>query len=96
MLARRLPPFRKPKECHMKFKTMILELLQQRPALHERLRQDRTLLATMERLASEMKIRHEALTAQLLSAAPSQEPSQIAQQAMEMAVQELEDSLLDE
>ena len=77
----------------MQYKTIVLELLEQHPEIHEQLRKERKLLPTMERLASELKTSHEAWKAQLLQATPGSDPSQIASEALEMAVEELEQSL---
>ena len=44
----------------MQYKTIILELLQQRPEMHDQLRKDRKLLPTMELYARELKTSHEA------------------------------------
>ena len=74
----------------MHYKTIVLELLQQRPELHDQLRKQRMLLATMERLARELKDSHEAQMAILWTARPGSDPSQIASEALEMALQELD------
>ena len=49
-----------PKETHMQYKTIIYELLQQRPQMHEQLRKERKLLTTLELYARELKTSHEA------------------------------------
>ena len=54
----------------MRYKTISLELLKQRPPLHEQLRQERTLLTAMETLALRLKSRHEAWKEQLAQAKP--------------------------
>lgn len=77
----------------MQYKTIILELIQQRPEMHEQLRQERKLLTTMEMYARELKQSHEAITLQLRQANPGSEPSQISSQAFEMALKEMEDRL---
>ncbi len=74
----------------MQYKTIVLELLEQRPALHEQLRRERQLLPTLEQYAKELKTSHEAWQAQLSQAKPTSDPSQIASEAMEMAIEELE------
>jgi hypothetical protein len=84
-----------PKEPAMKYKTIVLEMLQQRPALHERLRRKRALLQTLDRLALELKTRHQELQTHLARTTPDRNPAPIALEAMELAIQELEDSLLD-
>ena len=77
----------------MQYKTIVLELLQQRPEMHEELRLTRRLLPTLETCAKELKVSHEAWKETLSQAKPGSEPSQIASEAMEMALKELEDRL---
>ena len=77
----------------MQYKTIILELLQQRPQMHEQLRKERKLLTTLEFYARELKESHEAWKEQFLQARPGSDQSQIASEAMEMALKELEDRL---
>jgi hypothetical protein len=82
-----------PKEANMLYKTMILHLLEDRPALYEQLRQTRTLRPTLNRLASGLKARHEAWKTQLAATRPDSDPSQISSEALELALKELVDSL---
>ena len=77
----------------MQYKTIILEMLEQRQELHEQLRQERKLLTTLEIYARELKESHEAITEQLRQAQPGSDPSQISSEAFEMALKELEDRL---
>jgi hypothetical protein len=77
----------------MQYKTIILELLQQRPRMHEQLRQERKLLTTVEWMAVALKANHEALTEQLRQARPESNPRQISSEAFEIALKELEDHL---
>lgn len=77
----------------MHYKTMILEMLQQRTELHEQLRANRTLLPTLESLASELKARHEAWKANLSQATPGSDPIQIVSEALELALHEIENRL---
>jgi len=76
----------------MNYKTICLGLLEQRPEIYEPLRKRRTLLPTLNRLASELKARHQAWTQELQATRPGSD-SQIASEAMELVVQELEDRL---
>jgi hypothetical protein len=78
----------------MQYKTIVLELLWQRPQMHERLRRSRTLLATLNRLAAELKAGHEAWKERLAATAGS--GSQTASTALELALKDLTDSLPDE
>jgi hypothetical protein len=74
----------------MHYKTITLSLLEDRPALYEALKRSRTLLSTMERYALELKESHEAWQEQLMEAKPGSEPSQIASEALERALEELQ------
>ena len=74
----------------MQYKTIILELVQQRPELHEQLRTSRKLLPTVEALATELKDRHDAWKDQLLQARPESAPQQITSEALEIALHEME------
>jgi chromosome segregation ATPase len=82
-----------PEEPTMQYKTIILELLQQRPQMHQQLQQQRKLLTTMEAYAKELKASHEAWKEQLAQAKPGSEASQISSEAFEMALKELEERL---
>jgi hypothetical protein len=77
----------------MQYKTIILELLQQRPQMHEELRKDRKLLPALELYSRELKTSHETWKERLAQAKPGSDPSQIASEALELALKELEDHL---
>jgi hypothetical protein len=77
----------------MLYKTIVLELLQQRPLMHEQLRKERKLLATLELYARELKTSHEGWKEVLGQTKPGSDPSQIASEALEIALKELEDRL---
>jgi hypothetical protein len=77
----------------MQYKTIVLELLQDRKELHEQLRLTRRLLPTMETCARELKARHEHWKDTLTTATPDSDPAQIASEAMELALSELADRL---
>jgi len=91
--SKNLYPIPLKEETHMKYKTIILELLQQRTQLHEQLRKTRRLLPTLELYARELRESHLAWKTSLSEANPGSDPSQIASEAMEMALKELEDRL---
>ena len=76
----------------MLYKTIVLELLQNRPEIYEQLRKKRTLLPTLKELASELKARHLAWKEELRAIRPGSD-SQIASEAMELAVKEMEERL---
>jgi hypothetical protein len=77
----------------MQYKTIALELLRQRPEVHDRLRASRTLLPTLELLAGELKARHEFWTGQLSRANPGGAGGQVAGEALELALAELQGRL---
>jgi hypothetical protein len=77
----------------MQYKTIVLELLRHRPELHEQLRLTRRLLPTLETCSKELKASHETWKETLATANPGSDPSQIASEAMELAIKELEDRL---
>jgi hypothetical protein len=73
----------------MQYKTMVLELLEQRPQMYERLRKQRMLLPTMEFYAGELKDLHEGWKQHLAETRPGSDPGQISSQALELALNEL-------
>jgi len=77
----------------MQYKTIVHELLQQQTELHEQLRLTRRLLPAIETFAKELKASHEHWKGTFAQTKPGSHPSQIASEAMEMAVKELEDRL---
>ena len=77
----------------MQYKTIILELLQQRPEMHDQLRKNRKLLPTLEIYAHELKTSHQTWAEVLSQAKPGSDPSQIASEAQEMALKEMEEHL---
>jgi len=77
----------------MKYKTIVLELLQQQTELHEQLRITRRLLPTLETCAKELKASHQAWVETLSRQRPGSDQSQIASEALELALKELEDRL---
>jgi hypothetical protein len=77
----------------MQYKTIVLELLKERTQLHEQLRLTRRLLPTLETCAKELKASHESWMETVSQAKPGSDPSQIASEALELAVKELEDRL---
>jgi hypothetical protein len=73
----------------MMYKTIVLQLLQDRPEMHEQLRKKRKLLATVELCGQELKRMHEAWKDVLSQARPGSDPSQIASEALELALEDL-------
>jgi FtsZ-binding cell division protein ZapB len=77
----------------MQYKTIVLQLLEQHPQIRDQLRKTRQMLPTMERYASELKTRHEAWKDRLSQLTPGSDESQIASEALELALKELETRL---
>jgi hypothetical protein len=77
----------------MLYKTIVLQLLESRTELYEQLKSTRTLLSTMESLAIELRNRHLTWQETLTKGRPDSDPSQIKSEAMELALQSLEDCL---
>jgi hypothetical protein len=73
----------------MQYKTIVLELLQAQPWLHEELRRTRTLLSTMNTYAAELKERHNAWKDMIRRAWPDRAEEQIASEALEPALTDL-------
>ncbi len=77
----------------MQYKTIVLELLEQYPELHERLRKNRILLATLDLYATELGNRQLVWERQIAHAKPESDQRQIASEALELALEELQDCL---
>jgi hypothetical protein len=78
----------------MHYKTIVLEMLQEQyPTLHEQLRASRTLLLTLDILASQLKAGHEAWTQRYCEVNPGKDRRQMAADALEPAIQDLRDRL---
>lgn len=79
----------------MRYKTLTLELLEARPALYDRLRAGRTLLATLDRQAADLKGRHETLTAAMTGRPHGIDPLSARSAALEIALAELQSRIAD-
>jgi predicted nuclease with TOPRIM domain len=77
----------------MHYKSIVLELLEDRPRLKERLQRERQLLLTLEIYAQELKAGHEAWKTRLTHMRPESSPLQIASEALELALSDLEQRL---
>src|SRR5262245_51606046 len=77
----------------MQYKTIILELLQQHPEVHNQLRSKRMLLPALELCARHLKITHEGWKDCLSEVMPGRNQSQIASEALEIALKQLGDFL---
>src|SRR5262249_29786831 len=78
----------------MHYKTIALELLKRRREMYNQLRKNRAALHAMEELASRLKTSHELWKSHFAETRPGSDPSQISSEALELALKELEDSLL--
>src|SRR5262245_8723850 len=81
------------KEASMQYKTLVLHLLEQRPTLYGLLRRQRRVPATLDRFAMELKASHEDWKDRLRQARPDSDSSQVAAEALEIALKELEERL---
>jgi hypothetical protein len=71
------------------YKTIVLDLLQDRPQMHEQLRQKRMLLQTVERYAEQLKKKHEGWKEVISKTRPGSDPNRIASEALELAMEDL-------
>ena len=74
----------------MQYKTITMELIQEQPELYEQLRSSKRLLPAIDAYATELKDSHEAWKDQLGRANPNSDPRQVASEAMELAIQDLQ------
>jgi chromosome segregation ATPase len=77
----------------MQYKTLALNLLRQRPRLARQLRRNRTMLATVEQYANQLKDSHEFWKEDLAQVNPENDQVQTTSEALQRALQELEGSL---
>ncbi len=84
------------KEATMLYKMIVLGLLEHNPEIHEQLRRKRQLLPTMERYAIELKILHDDWKADLWRMRPGSDEIQIASEALALAMENLQATLLHE
>ena len=77
----------------MHYKTIILELLEQQPTLHTRLKAQRKLLTALDFLSHEFKSRHETWHRTLRTQHPDIDPGCTTGAAMECALREMEQVL---
>jgi hypothetical protein len=77
----------------MPYKTICFQLIQDRPAMYDQLIRTRSLLSTVENHAIQLRDRHMGWKELLANANPDRSPEQIANEAMEIALSDLEDSL---
>jgi hypothetical protein len=79
------------------YKTIVLEFLKEHhPALHERLRANRRLQRTVNAYAAYLKSKHIAWRDSLLPGGQWGNASQVSRQAMEIALEDMQESLRSE
>ena len=78
----------------MQYKTITLTLIQERPDLYDRLRSSKRLLRAMDIYATGLKASHDTAKVAIARQRPVSDPSQVAAEALEMAIEELRDRLL--
>lgn len=76
----------------MHYKTITLELIQEIPDLYEQLRSSKRLLPVIDDYATGLKASHEQWKAQI-TLTPGSDPSQIASEALELAIVDLRNRL---
>ena len=77
----------------MQYKTITLELIRERTGLYKRLRRTRRLLSALDAHAAELRTNHEAAKEAIVRQRPGSDPSQVAAEALELAILELRDRL---
>lgn len=77
----------------MQYKTIIMELIQEMPDLYEHLRSTKRLLPAMDDYATGLKASHDQWKHQIASTHPGTDPSQIASEALELAIEDLRNRL---
>jgi hypothetical protein len=73
----------------MQYKTICLQMIQDRPEMYDRLLSQRSLLTTLDRLSNELRTRHQTWKGLLSQTKPGGNESQIASEALELALQQL-------
>ena len=76
----------------MQYKTICLQMIQDHPEMYDRLLSQRSLLSTLDRLSSELRTSHQTWKGLLAQAKPGGSDSQIASEALELALQQLASS----
>lgn len=77
----------------MQYKSIMLQLLEQHPEIAEPLRQYRRMLPMLDHYSQMLKARHESWIGQLAQRYPGSDESQLASEALEMALAEIEGHL---
>ncbi len=75
------------------YKSLTLQLLRQHPQIYHHLKQARKVPPTLDHYSRELKRSHKVWQDSLSESRPGSDPSQIAAEAMELALSDLEDRL---
>jgi hypothetical protein len=81
------------KEKSMQYKTIILHLLEQRPEIQDQLQSNKTMMPTLDRFSRELQDRHQSWVATLSQSGECCDESQVANEALEFALEEILGSL---
>jgi len=87
------PAHYQEEDIAMEYRTITLGLIQENPELYEELRSTKRLLPAMDAYAIDLKAFHEGWMEHLSELRPNSDPSQIASEALELAIDELRESL---
>ena len=77
----------------MQYKTIVLQLLEENTQIYDQLRQQRQVSTVMEHYARELRTLHLAWKETLTQAVPNSDTNQIASEAMERALKDLQEHL---
>ena len=77
----------------MLYKTIVLEMLQDRPGLYTELQSSKRLLPAMEEYAIDLKNLHQGWKQRLTAENPRRSPTLIASEALELALEDLQSRL---
>jgi hypothetical protein len=75
------------------YKTIVLELIQEQPELYEQLRSTKRLLPAVDAYAIDLRSLHEAWQKAIALTRPALDPGQSAAEALEMAIEDLQERL---
>ena len=78
------------------YRTIILELVQANPTLHERLRSRNFMMQTIDRYAMELKTEHQGWMKLLREQKPGSDLQSITSEALELATEDILPRLLSE
>jgi hypothetical protein len=78
----------------MLYKTIMLQLLEQHTKRYEQLRSQRNLLTALDQYASQLRSRHLAWKEHLAQTKPDSDESQLASEALELALHDMQTLLL--